>query len=145
MKVKCVDVSVNQVEFYKRMERKLGEHEVLVSLEPEYAVKDEEEIKSARLTMKVEVGEKDLDDFPFYFMMELAGIFSWEDLTEKEAEEDIMTDGIEMLMSFVRTYLYDVMGKAHVGQFIMPLKHFSIEELQQTDSNREIQEDKDGN
>lgn len=144
MKVKCDDISVNQIEFYKRKERKPGEHEVLVSLEPEYAVKDAEEIKSARLTMKVEVGEKELDDFPFYFMMELAGIFSWEELTEKEAEEDIMTSGIEMLLSFVRTYLYDVMGKAGLRQFIMPLKHFSIEELQQADSNREIQEDKDG-
>lgn len=28
--------------------------------------------------------------------------------------------------------------------FFILLKHFSIEELQQADSNREIQEDKDG-
>lgn len=46
-----------------------------------------------------ENGEKDSSEFPFYYAIKLAGIFSWEDKIVEDVEGKISQEGVEMLYS----------------------------------------------
>ncbi|EOT23506.1 hypothetical protein C805_03170 [Eubacterium sp. 14-2] len=124
MRVKCEDISVIDMSFTKKTDREPGKHDIPVSMEPEYAMSSEPNDKAARLMIKFEVGEMENEELPFYFSLKLAGIFSWDILTDKEAEKEVMEEGTELLFSFARTFLYEMMGKAGLKQIILPIEHF---------------------
>ncbi|MEH2944100.1 protein-export chaperone SecB [Lachnospiraceae bacterium KK002] len=129
MRVKCEDISLIDMKFTKKADREPGKHDIPVCLEPEYAMSSEPNDKAAKLMIRFKVGEPENESLPFYFSLKLAGIFSWDDLTEKEAEKEIISEGAELLLSFARTSLYDIMGKAGLKQIILPIEHFGKDDI----------------
>lgn len=124
MKSRCVDISVYSIQFRKNAKAKKGEMPMQVQIEANIARNANEEKKDSRLLLEMEVGEDGNEEQAFYFKIEVAGIFEWKDITEEEAKQEINEEGMEILLSFARTYLYDITEKSGLGGIVIPIMHF---------------------
>lgn len=56
--------------------------------------------------------------------MRVAGYFVWDIISSEETKEIIKQEGAEIIFSFMRTYLYNLMQNAGMSPFILPIEHF---------------------
>lgn len=123
MKSKCEKIEVINVEFRKNVNFQNCEKEIPVELRSDYASKKKE--KEARLILHLKIAEREQEqEYPFYCEIDVAGFFEWDEIEEKEAKEEIEEQGSEILFSFVRTYVYDLMQKSGMNPIILPVEHF---------------------
>ena len=122
--ISCEKILVLSVIFERKLDVEDGKVEIHIDVELNYAANKKKSEKNAKLEMLLTVGSKEKDQIPLYFSIRLAGIFGWESMTEQEAEGEINSQGAEVLMSFARTYLYDMMCKAGMEGIVLPLERF---------------------
>ena len=118
--INCEKVWILEENFVKSYIEKTQTEEIPVHVESEYAPNKDETIKNAKLEMYMEVGEKDSTEYPFYFKIKLAGIFGWDEESKEEAENKILTEGREILYSFIRTYFYEMLNRADMNAVVLP-------------------------
>lgn len=124
MKSTCKNISIYEMQYVRNLDAEKAGAEMPVQAESNYARNIDKSEKDSRLLLRLEVGEPGKTDCPFYCKMVLAGIFDWEELTPEEAEEEISTEGAEILMSFARTYFYDITEKSGVYGVVLPVIHY---------------------
>ena len=118
--IKCEDVCVFEETFYRNIDEKEGEKEIPVKLDSNFAPNIDPEANDAKLELVLEVGEVESKEFPFYYKIKMAGIFSWESMNLAEAEKKISIEGAEILQSFIRTYFYDTLKKGNLRGVVLP-------------------------
>lgn len=120
MKIACEDLILLDVEFIRNLEYKEEEKEFPAKLEPIFGRNMDSEAKDSRLILRLEIGERGNKEHPFYCRLAVAAIFNWNELSEEAAEKEIMSVGVEIVSSFIRTYLYDLMQKAGMEPMVLP-------------------------
>ena len=123
MNVKCVKIEVIKVDFERNINFPKEKKEIPIQLQSEYATSKNPEDKSARLILHLKIAE-DTKEYPFYCGLDVAGFFEWSEMEEKEVKKEIEEQGSEILFSFIRTYVYDLMQNSGMEPFILPIEHF---------------------
>lgn len=124
MKSICRNISIYEMQYIRNLDLENAVPEIPVQAETNYARNNDNSEKDSRLLLKLEVGEQGKTECAFYFKLVLAGIFDWEELTPEEAEDEISTEGAEILMSFARTYFHDITEKSGVHGVVLPIIHY---------------------
>jgi len=118
--IKCEDVCVFEEVFCRNIKVAEGEKEIPVKLDSNFAPNIDPKANDAKLELVLEVGEKESKEFPFYYKLKIAGIFSWQSIELTEAERKISIEGTEIMQSFIRTYFYDILKKANLRAVVLP-------------------------
>lgn len=122
-KIRCNRIEVVAIEFTRKLDFEGIEKEIPVRLQAEYADNKNPNEKSARLMLKLQIAEKK-SEAPFYCRLKVAGYFEWKDLKADEAKKRIEKEGAEIIFSFMRTYVYDLMQNSGIDPFVLPIEHF---------------------
>ena len=126
MKIKCENIEIINVEFTKNINFQGGENEIPIELQSDYAVSKDPEEKTSRLILHFKIADRE-QKYPFYCKIDVVGFFGWDEMEEKDAQEEIEEKGSEILFSFIRTYVYDLMQKSGMDPLILPIEHFNKE------------------
>lgn len=121
--VRCDKIETLIVEFEKRLDCNEDAKSVSVQLKADYGENTNPEEKDARLILELIISEKESND-PIYCKLRVAGYFVWDIISSEEAKEIIKQEGAEIIFSFMRTYLYNLMQNAGMSPFILPIEHF---------------------
>lgn len=113
----CDAINVLRVDFKVNDLVKQFSSDLPVEINPEYGMDEDGDY---HLTIKVEIG-KDTKKYPFFLNCQFGGVFSFDQDSYGEDQEQILLDeGLELVMSFVRTYVYRLTEDAGFDPLILP-------------------------
>lgn len=117
MGLECLIVNVVELVFKTNDRMEQFNADIPVEITPEYEMDEEGDYQ---MQVTAEVG-KDSARYPFYLKCQMRGVFSVDsDLNEDEQEELIWGDGLDIVMSFVRNYVYRLTEDAGFDPLILP-------------------------
>lgn len=118
MGLECDVINVRELVFKGNDRMEQFNADLPVQIVPEYGIDEDGDYQ---LIVTAEIG-KDSSRYPFYLKCQVVGVFSFdEELYEEEQEQLVMTDGLTIVMSFVRNYVYRITGDAGYDPLILPV------------------------
>lgn len=126
MNINCDELVISEVHFERNLDFEGTTDDLEISFEPEYGVSQEPQDRVSRLAVKFSAGEAGREDLPFYCNLQVVAVFTWDGWDEDEAEKAVMSQGMGIVMSFVRTKFYDLQKEAGLDPIMIPTMEFEV-------------------
>ena len=118
--LECEKVCIVEEIFIANEDFEGQNEEISVKIKEKTAKNKDEKVKLIKLELKVEIGNPENREVPFYYEIKVNGFFSVEGIKTSEAEEVVKQEGNEILLSFVRTHLYEYLLRAGMSPLVLP-------------------------
>lgn len=128
MNINCEELVISQVQFTRDIEFEGEVEDMELQVTPEYAVSEDPTEQSSRLIVNFEAGSQD-GTFPFFCNMQIVSIFSWDGWDADEAERLVMTQGMEIVLSFIRTHFYTLQQNAGLDPLMLPPMEVDFDDI----------------
>lgn len=118
--LECEKVYLVEETFIRNEDYEGQKGEISLEIKWKTAKNKDEKAKLIKLELKAEIGKPENKEIPFYYEIKVNGFFSVEGIKTSEAEEVVKQEGREILLSFVRTHLYEYLLRAGISPLILP-------------------------
>ena len=124
MNITCDEIVISNVRFERNLDFEGEAKDLEISIEPEYGISEQPQDRISRLRLRFSAGEEGSDDFPFFCSVEVIGVFSWDGWDDEEAEKLVSSQGMQLVMSFVRSKFYSLQKDAGLDPVVLPSMEF---------------------